>query len=362
MSVSAFIRNHLCVLIALLVFLIIIIMSWKYLFVAILALTLAVVLIPIHRKFIRKIPAPLSSAIITTAVFVLVVGLCAFIAVIFSGNWYYLTDMIQRIIVWIADIFQIPMHGNSFFSDMSTGILSTLMEMMKNISPEVIFSTVSDAVSIVFGFVLLYAMLYLFIISGDRLWADIWDIIPEKSKHGIGMMAVRTKKILYSLYGVHVFLALLVFILALPYGWILSLAGVIPGTIDSIVFLALFCGIAALIPMIGAVFVIVFMSIYSLAIGSIAGVLISVFVGYFLLSFLIDFILRPKMTAKLVKIRPMLIFIGFFGGGAIMGVIGFVMGPIFLVLGITAYEIFFEEMRKAKELEMADNIPDQKLV
>ena len=351
---SAFIRNHLSVLIALLIFLVILIISWKYLFVAIFALTLAVVLIPIHRKFIRKIPAPLSSAILTTAVFALVVVFCAAIVVIFSNNWSYLMDKINSILVWIGDIFNIPLDEGSVMSTISEGIYAFMTDMLAGISPDVIFSTVGGVFTIVFGAILLYAALYLFIVSGDKLWADIWEIIPEKSKNGIEKMAVRTKKILYSLYGVHVFLAVLVFLLGLFYSWLLSLAGVIPGTIDAIVFIALLCGVAALIPMIGAVVVIVFLGIYSLSIGSIVGVLISGLVGYFLLSFLIDFVLRPKMTAKLVRIRPMLIFIGFFGGGAVMGLIGFVMGPIFLVLGITAYEIFFEEMRRAKELELAE--------
>jgi len=53
-----------------------------------------------------------------------------------------------------------------------------------------------------------------------------------------------------------------------------------------------------------------------------------------------------------VKIRPMLMFVGFFGGAMAMGLLGFVLGPVLLILGITAYEIFIKEGRKKKSGEM----------
>ena len=67
-----------------------------------------------------------------------------------------------------------------------------------------------------------------------------------------------------------------------------------------------------------------------------------------------DIILRPKLTGKRVQIRPMLMFVGFFGGAMTMGLLGFVLGPVLLVLGITGYEIFFKEMRRMKISKPAD--------
>ena len=46
-----------------------------------------------------------------------------------------------------------------------------------------------------------------------------------------------------------------------------------------------------------------------------------------------------------------MLMIGFFGGAMAMGLLGFVLGPVLLILGITAYEIFIKEGRKKKETE-----------
>ena len=74
--------------------------------------------------------------------------------------------------------------------------------------------------------------------------------------------------------------------------------------------------------------------------------------GYFLTCVLTDLIIRPKLTGKRVKIRPMLMFVGFFGGAMAMGLLGFVLGPVLLILGITAYEVLIKEARKKKAEEL----------
>ncbi|HJJ39211.1 MAG TPA: AI-2E family transporter, partial [Methanocorpusculum sp.] len=115
-----------------------------------------------------------------------------------------------------------------------------------------------------------------------------------------------------------------------------------------IVLFATLCGFFALIPVLGAPLVLIFLGLYALATGDIYGVIITATLGVILLWILPDFFIRPKLTGDKVKIRPMLIFVGFFGGAAIMGLIGFVLGPVLLVLGMAAYEIFFKELRTIK--------------
>ena len=100
--------------------------------------------------------------------------------------------------------------------------------------------------------------------------------------------------------------------------------------------------------------VIIFVGIYALCLGDIRGVILIATVGYFLTCVLTDLIIRPKLTGQRVKIRPMLMFVGFFGGAMAMGLLGFILGPVLLILGITAYEIFIKEGRKKKEKELVN--------
>lgn len=340
MNFISFVREHLCLFLVFLIFIMILIAGWKFITVPILAASVAVVVLPLHRILTKKIPAPLSATILTTLIFLLLAVIAVSVFFVFSGNIDFFFEMVNSIILFIMNLFHIPVNG-----DLTTSVYN-ILDSCKGAISTIALQIVQDVTTIVFGFILLYASLYLFIIGGDMIAKDISDIIPEKSRGGLSLMAEKTKGILFSLYVVHVCMAILVFLLALIYASVLGYGHVL--------FIAMMCGVFALIPMMGAMIMLIFIALYAVSIGDWYGLIITATVGYFLLCILIDFILRPKFTAKRVKIRPMLMFIGFFGGGATMGLIGFVLGPVFLVLGITGYEIFFKEMRDIKKKELAE--------
>jgi len=54
--------------------------------------------------------------------------------------------------------------------------------------------------------------------------------------------------------------------------------------------------------------------------------------------------LRPVLMGKRVEIHPVIIFIGFFGGMATMGLVGFILGPLLLSLLIGGYQIVVQEI------------------
>ena len=339
MNILSVFREHLSLVLALAIFVMIGIVSWKYIAVAVLAVSICVIAMPLYRKLRKKLPAPLSSGIVTTAIFLFLAGIFTLAVAEFTNNIAFFSQMVTSIVNRVVEIFAIPVTG-----DLYTTITGFITSMMSSFSTGIL-GVVANVASIFFGFILLYAVLYLCFIFGDAIVADFRSIIPDKSRANIEIMAQKTKGILFSIYVVHVGLAMLVFLLALIYAAILGYG--------HILFIAMLCGVAALIPMVGAVIVLVFIGLYALSISDWYGLIITATVGYFLLSFLIDFILRPKLTAKKVQIRPMLTFIGFFGGGATMGILGFILGPVFVVLGVTAYEVFFKEMREVKAKEDA---------
>jgi len=340
MSFGTFVRDHLSILLVLAIVIITLIVGWKYIAVVILAASLAVVIMPLHRMFKKKLPEVLSATIVTTLLFVFLAVIAAVVFAELYKNLDFFIDMIESIINFIFRIFNLPPTGG--ISD----ILNTLSNLVTGSLSTLVLSAIANVAVIFIGFILLYACLYLFIIFGDRIIADFRSIIPENSKESIHSMAVKTKGILFSVYVVQVAMALLVFVLALIYAALLGYG--------HIVFIAMLCAVGALIPMVGAMFALILMALYSISLGDWRGLIITATVGYFLLCILIDFILRPKLTATKVKVRPMLMFVGFFGGAAVMGFIGFILGPVLLVLGITAYDVFFKEMRKMKKEELAE--------
>jgi predicted PurR-regulated permease PerM len=55
------------------------------------------------------------------------------------------------------------------------------------------------------------------------------------------------------------------------------------------------------------------------------------------------------LVGRRVKIHPVIMFIGIVGGLLTMGLAGFVLGPLIIVLIITSYRMYTEE-RKGCEL------------
>ncbi len=88
--------------------------------------------------------------------------------------------------------------------------------------------------------------------------------------------------------------------------------------------------------------IIIFIGLYYLTLDDWYKLIIIVTVGYFLTCVLIDLILRPRLTAKFEKIRPMLMFIRLFGDAAVIGILGLVLGPVLPVRDMTEHEILLQ--------------------
>ncbi len=339
MNIPQYARDHFSLILVALIFLAILAVSWNYIFLFILALSVAVVILPLHRKMIRRIPAAFSAGILTTLILVVIIGVCVGIVVVVSSDFEYFMSIFQTIITTVTNLLHLT-DGSEFSVQIVEEIKSVLLTMF----PSFALNAAQMIPAVIIDMILFYALVYLSIIFGDNVWADLCSIVPESSMENVSLMAKKTKDILFSIYIVHVFIAFLTFFLA--YGFFLVLG------YGHEIFFSTMCALFALIPVLGPLMVIIFVGIYALCLGDIRGVILIATLGYFLTCVLTDLIIRPKLTGKRVKIRPMLMFVGFFGGAMAMGLLGFVLGPVLLILGITAYEVLIKEARKKKAEEL----------
>ncbi len=339
MNIPQYARDHFSLILVALIFLAILAVSWNYIFLFILALSVGVVIMPLHRKMIRRIPAAFSAGILTTLVLVVIIGIVVGIVVVVSSDFEYFMSIFETIINTVANLLHLT-DGSAF----SIRIVEEIKNILLTMFPSFALSAAQMIPGIIIDMILFYSLVYLSIIFGDNVWADLCSVVPESSMENVSLMAKKTKDILFSIYIVHVFIAFLTFFLA--YGFFLVLG------YGHEIFFATMCALFALIPILGPLMVIIFVGIYALCLGDIRGVILIATLGYFLTCVLTDLIIRPKLTGKRVKIRPMLMFVGFFGGAMAMGLLGFVLGPVLLILGITAYEIFIKEGRKKKSREL----------
>jgi predicted PurR-regulated permease PerM len=59
-----------------------------------------------------------------------------------------------------------------------------------------------------------------------------------------------------------------------------------------------------------------------------------------------EFYIRPVLVGRRVKIHPVIMFIGIVGGTLTMGLVGFVLGPVIIVLLITSYRMYVQEKKE----------------
>ncbi|MDV0441025.1 AI-2E family transporter [Methanorbis furvi] len=347
MNIGVFARDHFSLIVIAAIFLLTLILARDYLFIAVFSLSIAVVCMPLHRWLSKKVPDWISAGFIATGITAGVVGVGIGAIIVLLSDLEYLVFMLKTI---IDKIFLILGHAGG--SHDVGGFVDALTSMITAAFPKVVLGFAEFVPALIIDVILFFALLYCFIVLGDRIWDDLWSVLPETSKGNMGLMATKTKDILYALYIVHVFLAVLTFFLA--YGFFLMLG------YGHEMFYAMLCAVFALIPFLGPIMVLIFVGLYSLAIGDWRGVILICTIGYFLLCVVTDIILRPRLTGRKVEIRPMLMFVGFFGGAMVMGLLGFVLGPVLLVLTMAGYEIFIKEARKGKQVqsEVTDSVSE----
>jgi predicted PurR-regulated permease PerM len=140
---------------------------------------------------------------------------------------------------------------------------------------------------------------------------------------------------------VQVAIAVLTFFIALP---VFALLGY--GDVLFYSFLAAFC---ELIPILGSSATFLLVGAYALAQGDARGVFIMFFLGYLIVSCVPEIYVRPVLVGRRVKINAVIMFIGIIGGILTMGLAGFVLGPVMIVLLITSFRIYASGRKERKE-------------
>ena len=58
--------------------------------------------------------------------------------------------------------------------------------------------------------------------------------------------------------------------------------------------------------------------------------------------------MRPVLVGRRVKIHPLIMFVGLIGGLLTMGIAGFVLGPLIIVLLMKSYRIWTDDRKGAQ--------------
>ncbi len=317
---------------ALLILVGILIAFWPLLDAVVLALSLAAVLIPFKQRLARRSSDRAAAAIITILAFISVSGLLVLTAAILYTNSGYVFGMANTIISWVEAL---PDAG-ILTPDMVAESLQTVINSLESYVGGIAMSLPM----ILLKAFIFFLALYLFVLSGDHVARELRSVLPERLTASVNSLSGKTVDTLYAVYIVNAQVALLTFLLAIPF--------FIFWSYDHVLVLAILMGIFQLIPFLGPQVLIVFLALYAFAQGDTTGAVVMLAVGYPLMSGSADFYFRPKMMGKRVAIHPILMMIGLFGGLALFGITGVILGPVFAALLVSAYELLVAQLRIGK--------------
>jgi predicted PurR-regulated permease PerM len=298
----------------------------------ILGLTVAVVVQPLNRRLATRM-TPARAAGLTTLLVAVVAGLVlSYVAAILIEEGGAIIGMIGSITAWLSTIASTDI--------ISGAVVANAIDSVVLLIQNAIIPLLTSVPFILFHAFILFLSVYLFLVKGPAIARQVMSALPGRLSESIGKISGLVVNTLYAIYIVSVEVAIVSFILALPVYYFLGYPGYLP--------LAIMTGLSMFIPIFGPLVVMIFLVFYNLATGDIPGLLVALFIIYPVVLWLPGGYIRPRLMGKRVSIHPVLMMIGILGGISIMGLIGLVLGPLFIALMVASYQILIDQLTMAK--------------
>lgn len=305
--------------------------------IVILAVSLAVVVMPLKTWFNRFMNAQVAAFLVTFIVGCIAVGSLVFSVVIIYENADYLTQIITEIYYALIGMQLIPQGSATSPPVDVAGILNSQMDTLQS----GFFSVLSGFTAAIFNTIIFFLTLFVFIYFGEGIWRDLLSGVPDALKSFVSHMTEISSNTLYSIYIVHIATSVITFLLAIPFFYVLGYG--------HIVFWSLIVALFQLIPIVGPTLIMIFLGIFALATGDYRAAALIAIIGYPVVCAVPDLFFRPIMMGKRTSIHPAIMWIGFFGGLWILGIVGFVIGPLVLALLVAGGRELIVIMKRAKE-------------
>lgn len=320
---------------------------WSVLDMVLLGASLAIVLMPVHHRLSAGIRPHVSALLITGTVFAAFIASAGITFLILSTNTATLTGMFSQIGIWLNDPATNPL---SYGVPFSKATLSSALAEGYAIFVDYQTTIVNNLNVYLFKLFVFFFSLGALLYHGDLVRGQFMSRMPPVISEWVTRLSAVTVDTLYAIYVVQVAIAILTFFIALPVFYLLGY-----GNVLFFSFLAAFC---ELIPILGSSSAFVLVGAYALALGDTRGVFIIFVFGYLIVSCIPEIYVRPVLVGRRVKISSVIMFIGIIGGIITMGLAGFVLGPVMIVLLITSFRIYSSERKERKAAAAAAAGPE----
>jgi predicted PurR-regulated permease PerM len=325
---------------------------------ALVGLTLAVVLFPLHRKLAvlferhgtkaSRLRARNLSALVTelAALLVIVFGLCIPTLILYH-NRHFLADksiaLYQRSLDWGAEQkralgdwmdLQEPDTAVDAAEVAGPGNLKQLVDSLPPLGP-LALQTAGAAVLWSVKLLVMLLILHVSLLFGPELWGHIVGHVPGPWDKVLLRLGLRAQVVLRGVYLLHGLTAVAAFLIAVPVFWFIL------GP-PYFFLAAVLAGLFQFIPLLGSVVLVTAMTVYFFVGGEALRGWECLCLAFPLVVGVPDLVIRPALARTQGMISPFTMLIGFTAGIGAFGPAGFVLGPLILELFVTFTRILLE--------------------
>ncbi|MBU0461280.1 MAG: AI-2E family transporter [Nanoarchaeota archaeon] len=196
--------------------------------------------------------------------------------------------------------------------------------------------------TVLFQIFVMIFLIFFMLVDGKKALAYMWKLLPLNRHHEAHIARTFTDLIHATLYGA--------VLIAVIQGVLAGIGFLIFG-VNAPFLWGMLSIIAAFLPFVGAsiiwVPIVLKMVVEGLIISD--NTLLLKALGLFLYCFLfvstIDNVIKPKIVGDKAKLHPVIVLLGVFGGLALFGFVGIIIGPLLLALFIAMLRIYEDEKK-----------------
>ena len=300
---------------------------WPWVDTVPLGVAVAVILAPVQRRLSALVPESLAAGILTLVLLGFAVAGLVFTVGVMQENRAINQEFLGKAaqgVEALAPQFEslgVPSGAVGESTVRIQGIVDAVANFWSGISP---------ASAVLSGRVLLFlASLFLALWQGDNVLRWVLLRMPQEWFGGYRRLATVSVDTLHSVLVVHLLIVALTFGLSVPFYYVLGYGHVL--------YLSTTTALCELVPVLGAGIPMVVLLLYSFAIGDLRGFFLVFFIGYLVVALLPELSIRPVLMGRRTHISAWMMFFGFLGGILVLGISGFLLGPLFLAIGVTWY-------------------------
>lgn len=322
-----------------------------FILIVLTGMIIAYIFYPVYLKILKKFKRKWISALITSILIILIFSIPITIIAHLFINESYVTYIVLKqkiytvfsseivceesgikcaVVNYFTGLFQ-DSRFNVYLNNALGKAATYMIEQATNF-------VVSVPKKILELFILLFVMFYTFK-DGDKLVKNFWLILPLKKEHQQKIGKKVTDIINSTIYGTILVSVVQGIIAAVGY-WIFG--------VGSPLILGIVTAFAALLPVVGTALIWVPAFLFLIINGISTGNNTAIFNGIGLLIYgvvlisSVDNLVKPAIIGSRARLHPALVLLGVFGGLAMFGIAGIILGPLVLALFTTFIEIYRE--------------------